>query len=115
MKLLVFILNKEEVLADVMAAFLEAGVPGATILDSVGMGRFLTHEVPLFAGFRDLIQGGAPRNKTILAVIDDESVLPRLEKLLNRVCGGLSSPGTGIFFTVPVDYCAGLQPCAPEE
>jgi nitrogen regulatory protein PII len=113
MKLLVFILNKEELLPDVMAAFLEAGVPDATILDSVGMGRFLTYEVPLFAGFRDLMQGAKPRNKTIISVINDESVLPHLEKLLDRICGGLSSPGTGIFFTVPVDYCVG--PGAPEE
>ncbi|MDR1902232.1 MAG: hypothetical protein LBQ88_08150 [Treponema sp.] len=115
MKLLVVVLNKEEVLADVMAAFLEVGIPGATILDSVGMGRFLTHEVPLFAGFRDFMQGSAPRNKTIFAVAHDESVLPQLEKLLNRICGGLTSPGTGIFFTMPVDYCAGLNTPSPEE
>jgi nitrogen regulatory protein PII len=113
MKLFVFVLNKEELLADVMAAFLEAGVTDATILDSVGMGRFLTHEVPLFAGFRDVMQGVEPHNKTIISVVKDESVLPHLEKILDRVCGGLSTPGTGIFFTVPVDYCVGTA--APEE
>jgi nitrogen regulatory protein PII len=107
MKLLVFILNKEELLANVLSAFLEAGVRDATILDSVGMGRFLTYEVPFFAGFRDLMREAKPRNKTIISVIKDESVLPHLEKLLDRVCGGLGAPGTGIFFTVPVDYCAG--------
>jgi nitrogen regulatory protein PII len=113
MKLLVFILNKEELLAEVMTAFLEAGLNDATILDSVGMGRFLTSEMPLFADFRDLLQGVKPRNKTIISVVQDESVLPYLEKLLNRICGELSAPGTGIFFTLPVDYCTGL--IAPEE
>jgi nitrogen regulatory protein PII len=113
MKLAVFILNNEELLPNVLAAFLEAGVNDSTILDSIGMGRFLTYEVPLFAGFRDLMREAKPRNKTIISVIKDESVLPHLEKLLDRVCGGLSSPGTGIFFTVPVDHCVGAM--TPEE
>ena len=47
MKLVVFVLNKEEFLEDVLEAFIEAGITGATILDSEGMGRFLTYEVPL--------------------------------------------------------------------
>jgi nitrogen regulatory protein PII len=114
MKLLVFVLNKEELLEDVMAAYMEAGVPGATILDSEGMGHFLTYEVPLFADFKDFMRGNKPYNKTIFSVLDDDSVLPKLEKLLDRICGGLSSPGTGIIFTVPVDYCRGRHNDAPE-
>jgi nitrogen regulatory protein PII len=115
MKLLVFVLNKEELLEDVMAAYVEAGVPGATILDSEGMGHFLTYEVPLFADFKDFMRGNKPYNKTILSVLDDDSILPELEKLLDRICGGLSSPGTGIIFTVPVDYCKGRHTDSPEE
>jgi nitrogen regulatory protein PII len=107
MKLLVFVLNKEELLSEVMSAYLEAGIPGATILDSEGMGRFLTYKIPLFAGFKDFMRGSKPRNKTIIAVLKDESILPNLEKLLDAICGGLSTPGTGILFTVPVDYCRG--------
>ena len=57
MKLLVFVLNKEELLEDVLTAYVEAGIPGATILDSEGMGRFLTYEVPLFADFKDFMKG----------------------------------------------------------
>jgi hypothetical protein len=73
MKLLVFVLNKEELLEDVLAAYVEAGVSGATILDSEGMGRFLTYEVPLFADFKDFMKGNKPYNKTILSVLPDES------------------------------------------
>jgi hypothetical protein len=109
MKLLVFVLNKEELLEDILAAYVEAGIPGATILDSEGMGRFLTYEVPLFADFKDFMKGNKPYNKTIFSVLTDESALGRLERLLDRICGGLSSPGTGILFTLPVDYCKGLH------
>lgn len=108
MKLLVFILNDEEKLEEVLEAYVEAGVSGATLLDSEGMGRFLTYEVPLFAGFKEFMKGNRPYNKTILSVIRDERVIDRLKPLIDRIVGGLENPGTGIMFTVPVDWAAGL-------
>jgi nitrogen regulatory protein P-II 1 len=107
-KLVVFVLNKEELLDEVLAAYVEAGIGGATILDSEGMGRFLTYEVPLFADFKQFMKGNKPYNKTIFSVVQNEALIPRLEKLLDKVCGGLDAPGTGIFFTIPVDYARGL-------
>ncbi len=108
MKLVVFVLNKEELLDEVLAAYVEAGIGGATILDSEGMGRFLTYEVPLFSDFKQFMKGNKPYNKTIFSVVRNEALIPRLEKLLDKVCGGLDEPGTGIFFTVPVEYARGL-------
>jgi nitrogen regulatory protein PII len=108
MKLIVFVLNKEELLEDVLEAFVEAGVTGATILDSEGMGRFLTYEVPLFADFREFMKGNKPYNKTIFSVVEKEQKIKKLQELLEKICGSLSEPGTGILFTVPVDYARGL-------
>lgn len=108
MKLIVFILNKEELLDEVLAAYVEAGITGATVLDSEGMGRYLTYEVPLFADFKEFMRGNKPYNKTILSVVSDEKVIPGLKKLLDEITGGLSSPGTGILFTLPVDYAVGM-------
>ena len=109
MKLVFFVLNKEELLDEVLAAFIEAEVPGATILDSEGMGRFLTYEVPLFASFKEFMKGNKPYNKTIFSVVDSDAKVMRLEELIEKVCGSLSEPGTGILFTVPVDYVRGLR------
>ncbi|RKX77380.1 MAG: hypothetical protein DRP87_09395 [Spirochaetes bacterium] len=108
MKLLVFVLNREELLDEVLAAYVEAGIPGATILDSEGMGRFLTYEVPLFADFKEFMKGNKPYNKTIFSVIENEENIPRLIELLESICGDLSEPGTGIVFTLPVDFCKGM-------
>ena len=109
MKLVVFILNREELLDEVLSAFAEADVPGATILDSEGMGRYLTYEVPLFAGFRSFMKGNKPYNHTIFSVVDDEAKIKKLEALIEGVCGSLDEPGTGVFFTMPVDYVKGLR------
>jgi nitrogen regulatory protein PII len=108
MKLLVFVLNKEELLDRVLEALIEAGVTGATILDSEGMGRVLTSEIPLFADFRAFMKGDKPYNKMILSVIKREETVKKAEGLIEEVCGDLSHPGSGILFTVPVDYAKGL-------
>lgn len=108
MKLVVFILNNEELLEQVLETYVDAGVQGATILDSEGMGRFLTYEVPLFAEFRQFMKGNKPYNKTIISVVREDRVISRLEELLDRAVGGFSTPGSGIFFTVPVDHVAGM-------
>ena len=109
MKLVVFVLNQEEKLEEVLEAFVEAGVPGATILDSEGMGRFLTYEVPLFAAFKSFMKGNKPYNKTIFSIVDDEGKIEKLQELIEGICGKLSEPGTGILFTIPVDLVAGLR------
>ncbi|GHV38852.1 hypothetical protein AGMMS50268_17400 [Spirochaetia bacterium] len=108
MKLLVFILNSEEHLEEVMEAYVEAGVPGATILDSEGMARFLTYEIPIFADFKDFMKGNKPYNKTIISVIKDEGVVSQLLPLIEESVGSLGEPGTGIMFTLPVDWAVGL-------
>jgi nitrogen regulatory protein PII len=107
-KLLVFILNNEEYLEEVLEAYVEAGITGSTILDSEGMGRFLAYEVPLFEGFKDFMKGNRPYNKTILSVVKDIEVVKRAKELVDEVVGGLDQPGSGIMFTVPVDWVAGL-------
>jgi len=109
-KLLVFILNNEEYLEEVMAAFVESGVTGATIVDSEGMGRFLTYEIPLFAGFKEFMKGNKPYNKTILSVIRDEETLNSVKELVDEIVGGLDNPGTGIMFSLPIDWVYGLVP-----
>lgn len=109
MKLLVFILNKEDSLEAVMEAYVEAGIGGATILDSEGMGRFLAYEVPLFADFKDFMKGNKPYNKTILSVIKDEDAIRRVIPLIEETVGSLNDPGTGLMFTVPVDWVVGFK------
>lgn len=115
MKLVVFVLNKEELLDDVLAAYVEAGINGATVLDSEGMGRYLSYEVPLFADFKAFMKGNKPYNKTIISVVSEEEVIPQLKKLIDRVTGGLDQPGTGVLFTVPVDFATGLIDQAAED
>ncbi len=107
MRLLVLVLNKEEYTEQVLERFVELGVPGATIIDTIGMGRVLSQEIPIFAGFVDMMAGARPSNKTIFTLVNDDLV-EDIKEGIEGVIGSLDEPGTGILFTVPVDYHAGV-------
>jgi nitrogen regulatory protein P-II 1 len=108
MHLLIFVLNKEEHLEEILEAFLELGIPGATIIDSVGMGRILAHDIPIFAGFRGLMQDSRAGNKTILSVILEEKI-PLIIKAIEQICGSLDDRGNGIMITIPIGKIYGYS------
>jgi len=108
--LMVLVLNKEEFLDDILAAFMEIGISGATIIDSVGMGHILAYDVPIFAGLRQMIHGQRPYNKTIFTVVRDEEMIKEAVRMVEKICSSLNEPGTGLIFTVPVDMVRGMAP-----
>ena len=109
MQLLVAVINHEERVDDILAGFVELGITGATVLESRGMGRVLTREVPIFAGLRGLDARARPSNRTIFCVADDAKVDAAIA-MVQEVCGSLDAPGAGIVFTVPVGRVVGLSP-----
>ncbi|OGF99296.1 MAG: hypothetical protein A3F83_13195 [Candidatus Glassbacteria bacterium RIFCSPLOWO2_12_FULL_58_11] len=100
--LMILVLNHEELLEEVLAGFLEIGIGGATILDSMGMGRVLAFDIPIFAGLRGALAGGRPHNKTILSVLPDRETYEKAVELIEDVCGSLQDPGNGIVFALPL-------------
>ncbi len=107
MKLLFIVLNSAEKLEEVLEGLLEAGVGGATVVDSVGMGHLL-EDVPLFAGMRNVFKEARPKNHVIFSVLPDGQaveVMGVLEKILDCAHG----QGRGIAFTVPVDSAIGVH------
>ena len=108
MKLLVFFLNKEEYLEEILEAFLELNIKGATILDSVGMGSIMAQDIPIFAGFKNLLQGSRPANKTILTVIPENLVQPAI-KAIEQIVGSLEDPGRGLLIVLNVEQIFGLS------
>lgn len=109
MKLLVVFLNKVEKLEEVLEGYVEIGITGATVLDSVGMGHILCEEVPIFAGLRFMFAGAKPHNKTVISVIKDEKEEEAF-RVLEKILGDLNKPGTGIVFTFALDRVEGLKP-----
>ena len=85
MKLMVLILNKTDALDNLLEGMSAAGLGGATILS-----------------------GSEEDNRTILSVIRNDQ-LDIARKVIYNTVGDLSSPNTGILFTVPIDFVEGTR------
>jgi len=107
MKLCFIVLNKTELLEEVIEYMVEAGVLGGTVMDSVGMGRILAFDIPIFAGFRDLMVGAKATNKTIMTTVESDNIEEFMEGL-NRIVA-FDEPGTGVAFTVDMAKTYGIK------
>jgi len=107
MQLLVLVLNKEEYMEEVLTIFVEAGVKGATVLDSKGMGRAVPYDIPIFATLKNIMKGTHFYNRTIFAAIKDEELLNKTIDMIRKTID-LDKEGTGILFTVPISKIYGL-------
>lgn len=110
MQLLIAIVNEAEKLDEILSAFVELGVTGATIVRSEGMGRLVSHDVPIFAGLGALAARSRPQNQMIFSVIREPEKVEGAIRLLQEICGSLDNPATGIVFTIPVTSVVGLAP-----
>jgi len=57
---------------------------------------------------RYLLEGNRPYNKTIFAVVENESKVDEAIAVVEEICGSLDKPGTGLLFTLPVTRVRGL-------
>lgn len=72
-KLLLMVLQEEKAYNDVMELFLEMGVEGAVTVNSDMMGPMLSN-VPIFAGFMDVLGRSRPEPRLLLTLIPEEEV-----------------------------------------
>ena len=111
MKLLVLILNKVDVLEELLTEMANAHIVGATILNSTGMVHTLSNydeEISFMGSLRAILNPGREESKTIMAVLKNEQIETAIA-VIERVVGDLSKEDTGVVFTVPVDYQKGMH------
>ena len=109
MELLVCIINRSELLDDVLAGLLEAGITGCTVIDSQGMGKIISQDIPIFSGFKNIFSGARESNYTLLSVIKDDHMVDEAVKVIKEVYGSFEEESAGILFTLPVNREEGLS------
>ncbi len=113
MNVLFIVLNEVEYLDDILDAFVDIGVRGATIFDSQGMGSALTAsgggKEPFFGVLRNLLDESRPYNKTIFTVIKDDKILEDAIKIVKDIVGDIYKPGVGMMFTLPIGNIYGMD------
>lgn len=73
LKLLVVVLYEDDLFYDLLEYFLEEGIDGATVIDSVGMGQYISN-IPLFSSFVSFMNEDHNRSRTILATVPEGQV-----------------------------------------
>lgn len=104
------VLNKIELLDKLLNEFEDAGVSGATVINSVGMAHALAEleESHFISSFRALFSAGHSESKTIFIVCSDE-MAEKAKNAVRRVVGDLSEPDSAIMFSVPLLYVEGVS------
>ncbi|MFQ5560578.1 MAG: hypothetical protein ACE5FU_08350 [Nitrospinota bacterium] len=105
-KMLLFIVvNDSARMHDVMAGLTEAGVSGATLVESQGMASILAEEIPIFAGLRNIMAGSHPHNFTVFSVIENSAVVEDVKEILKDILEDKEEEqnnSKGILFTTPI-------------
>ncbi|MBI5305055.1 MAG: hypothetical protein HY868_23185 [Chloroflexi bacterium] len=110
--LLVLVLDDLEKFPMVVEAWEEAGVPGITVFDSVGTARLRERvqrdDMPLMPSLRSIFTSDEDHNRTLFAVIEDNTVLNRAVEATQKIVGDFMQSHTGILFIVPVSQTWGV-------
>jgi len=98
-------------LPELLEAWAEAGIPGATVIESFGLHCLRTcgyrDDLPLIPSLDALLRGNSESNRTCFAIVDMAEV-DNLVAVTERVLGKLDTPNTGILFVLPVLRVEGL-------
>jgi len=110
MQAIFVVLNKIDVLDDLLVRLKRAGVTGGTILESTGMVKSIddSEDSYLLGSLRLFLDSPYPDSKTIFFVIEDNQV-DIVRKTVDDVLGGIHNHNTGIMFGLPITFADGLM------
>ena len=113
-KLIVAILTDLQTCHDVIHLWEELGVPGATILDSIGMRHLKERhahrdDLPLIPSLRSMLEQEEYNHRTLFSVVPDEFDVDDLVHRTDGLVGDFEAEHTGLIFIVPVLQVRGLR------
>jgi hypothetical protein len=115
MYMVLFVLDDPNRLDELLAAWSDAGISGATIIESTGIRRRLTQTVPmrfLYQAANPLIEEG---HVTLLAIVADEDKARLCLQATEALVGDLTGPNTGVFAAWPLTLVKGLPKTYHEQ
>lgn len=112
MKLLTLILKQTELISELNDELKKIGVHHGTIMDAKSMTKGLSawsDDSIIIGGFLRRAKNFEYNEecKVLLFILKDE-LLKKAEKVIENVIGDINKPGTGVMFTVPIDFAEGL-------
>ena len=114
MKMILFVLNDPAKVQDLLTAWEQAGVSGATVFFSTGMGRIhqsaaLRDDLPLMPSLSDFFASNTELGRTLFTIVKDDQTVRQVIAATRSVVGDLDQPNTGLLVVLPVEQTEGLE------
>lgn len=109
MQVVFLVLNKVELLENLLKRLALGGVKGGTIIESTGMARALgdSEDSVILGTLRMLLDPKREESKTLFFVVEDSKVKD-LRDIVDEVLGGIDKPDTGILFGMNLSFVEGI-------
>ena len=107
MKALFVILYEDEFFYDILEFFIEEGIEGATIIDSSGMGKYISN-IPLFASFIGFMNQDKNRSRTVVAMVPEDKV-DSIVRGIEDITGDLDKKQGAMVFALDVSFYKGTM------
>jgi PTS system nitrogen regulatory IIA component len=107
MKLMVLVLYFDDFLYHILEYFIQEGIEGATIIDSSGMGEYIS-SIPLFATFIGFMNEKKNHSKTIMVLIP-ESKEAEIVKGIENITGDLDKKEGAMILTIDISMYKGTM------
>ncbi len=112
MYLIVLVVNDPYQCKNLLKAWKEAGVPGATVIESRGLENALKdtalYNLPLMPTLEDLESVEEDRNRTMFSVVQDKKTVADVRAATEELLGPLEKKESGFMFVIPVSEAFGL-------
>jgi hypothetical protein len=114
MYLILLVLNNPDLLENLLIAWEEKGVQGATVLFSTGLGRIREldswrDDMPLIPSLSDFYQAPENMNRTIFTTAKDDAEVDAIVAATIEVVGDLDERETGLLLVLPVASAYGVN------
>lgn len=114
MFLVIFVLNDPDRLEDLLIAWEDAGVRGATVLFSTGLGRIRKlptwrDDMPLIPSLKDFYSVPENLNRTIFTAVNTQSEVDAIVAATQKVVGPLDEEETGLLLVLPLSQAFGMN------
>ena len=110
--LLVVILRNLDYLEQLLAAVMETGVSGMTIISTRGISRAsfkqTVSEFSIAAVLSTLFMSEKHESKVLACVVESDELCQELCRRMEDAIADIDEPHTAIYFTIPIDNLRGL-------
>jgi hypothetical protein len=103
-----FVLDNQKFLDQILKAWVNHGITGATIIESTGAFRHLNEHIPMrysYGATTDVELG----NITIFVIVENQDEIQLCLELIENIVGDLDDPNTGIFAAWHLSSIKGFQ------